>query len=212
MAFGILGFYTFKTYAIIRWLFPNYLWRKESLLPKTIYLTFDDGPTPHITDKVLLLLSQYQAKATFFLIGKNAVEHPEITQRILNEGHRIGNHTQNHLKGSQTDTQTYIKNVLEAEKNLPFTHLFRPPYGRITKHQAYALLQKGYKIVMWDVLSGDFDPTLSVEKSEQKLKKYTQSGSIVVFHDSVKAQQNLLYILPRVLAYWQAKGYRFEKL
>lgn len=206
------GFYTFKTYSIIKWLFPKYLWDKKIASQKTIYLTFDDGPTPVITEKVLEILKTYQAKATFFLIGKNAVEYPEIVKKILDNGHAIGNHTHNHLNGSKVNTENYIENLKLAETVLPYTRLFRPPYGRITKRQATEILKLDYKIVMWDVLSGDFDLILSPEKSFKKIIKHTSNGSIVVFHDSLKAERILLKVLPKALEHWSREGYVFRTI
>lgn len=207
-----MSFYTFKTYSIVSRFFPKYLWKKPVSVSKTIYLTFDDGPTPNVTERVLEMLKSYKAKATFFLIGKNAVEHPEIVQKILNDGHIVGNHTHNHLKGSKTSTENYVKNMEMAEKILPKTSLFRPPYGRITKKQAQQILDKDYKIVMWDVLSGDFDTKLNPEKSLKKVLKHTKNGSIVVFHDSLKAKRIVLEILPKVLEVWKKEGFEFKSL
>jgi len=207
-----LSIYTFKTYSIISRFFPKILWKKPATVFKTIYLTFDDGPTPKVTESVLEILKCHDAKATFFLIGKNAEEHPEIVKRILNEGHSIGNHTHNHLKGSKTPTDDYVKNMEKAERILPKTRLFRPPYGRITKKQAQNIIEKGYDIVMWDVLSGDFDAELKPEKSLKKVLQHAENGSVVVFHDSVKAERIVLEVLPKALEVWKEKGFKFNKL
>lgn len=215
MHFGIatlMSFYTFKTYAIISRFFPKFLWKKPATFSKTIYLTFDDGPTPKVTEQVLEILKKYNAKATFFLVGKNAFENPKIVENILLNGHSIGNHTHNHLKGSETPFEDYVKNMELAEKVLPKTQLFRPPYGRITTKQAKNILDRGYKIVMWDVLSGDFDTTLSPKKSLYKVLKNAKNGSIIVFHDSIKAERIVLEVLPKALEIWTKKGFRFEKL
>ncbi len=197
---------------MISMFFPKYLWKKPVAVPKTIYLTFDDGPTPKVTESVLEILKCHDAKATFFLIGKNAVEHPEIVKRILDEGHSVGNHTHNHLKGSKTPTNDYVKNMEKAERILPKTRFFRPPYGRITRKQAENIMGKGYEIVMWDVLSGDFDTELAPEKSLQNVLKHTENGSIVVFHDSVKAERIVLEVLLKALEVWKEKGFIFERL
>lgn len=205
--------YWIKTHFIIKKLFPNLIWdipNKE----KKIYLTFDDGPTPEITQWVLAELEKHHAKATFFCIGKNIAAHPEIFNTIIEKGHSIGNHTYNHLNGWKTKTEHYIENSLLCENNISNlqSKLFRPPYGKITAAQAKELRQLGYKIIMWDVLSADFDQTISPEKCLDNVLKNTQSGSIIVFHDSVKAYKNLEYVLPRALDYLTKNNYSFEKL
>lgn len=206
--------YWIKTPRIIRKLFSNYTWCFPSQ-EKVLYLTFDDGPTPEVTEFVLEQLQQYQAKATFFCIGKNVVAHPNIAQRILTEGHTIGNHTHNHFNGWKTSTKHYLENIAEAEKVItPFTSslLFRPPYGKIKRSQARALRNKGYQIIMWDVLSADFDTTISNEQCLQHVLQHSTSGSIIVFHDSIKAQERLYHALPKVLAYFSKKGYEFKAI
>ena len=207
-------FYFVKTPFIVKQLFASYIWSKSSS-SKIIYLTFDDGPTPKITQWVLAELQKYQAKATFFCIGKNIENHPEITQKIIKEGHTIGNHTQNHVKGWKTKTSTYIDDVRQGAQqlcNLTNRLLFRPPYGKIKNSQARALQKIGYQIVMWDVLSADFDVAITKEKCLQNVIKNTQNGSIIVFHDSVKANENLKFILPKMLDYFTQKGFKFKAL
>jgi peptidoglycan-N-acetylglucosamine deacetylase len=203
-----------KTNFLMRALYPDFIWRK-SLLEKKIYLTFDDGPIPEITEFVLETLAKYQAKATFFCIGDNIRKHPLIFQKLINEGHAIGNHTFNHLKGWATDDVTYLENVVlcskEIEKENHQTQLFRPPYGRIKRSQAKSLLLD-YEIVMWDVLSGDFSLKLSPETVLHKTIEHTKAGSIVLFHDSIKAYKNMSYSLPRFLEYFSEKGFQFAKL
>jgi peptidoglycan-N-acetylglucosamine deacetylase len=203
-----------KTNFLMRALYPDFIWRK-SLLEKKIYLTFDDGPIPEITEFVLETLAKYQAKATFFCIGDNIRKHPLIFQKLINEGHAIGNHTFNHLKGWATDDVTYLENVVlcskEIEKENHQTQLFRPPYGRIKRSQAKLLLLD-YEIVMWDVLSGDFSRKLSPEIVLHKTIEHTKTGSIVLFHDSIKAYKNMSYSLPRFLEYFSEKGFQFAKL
>jgi peptidoglycan/xylan/chitin deacetylase (PgdA/CDA1 family) len=206
------SFYTFKTPWFIKQIFPNYLWDKRVADEHKIYLTFDDGPTPIVTEKVLEILKKHQAKATFFLIGKNVLIYPDIVNKIQNDGHQIGNHTHNHLNGWKTDTDVYIDNILQAERILPQTRLFRPPYGKITKKQAEKVRDKGYQIVFWDILSGDFDPKSNVNIILKKVLKHTRNGSIVVFHDSVKAQEKMLEILPKLLIEWRKMNYEFELL
>lgn len=176
-----------------------------------IYLTFDDGPIPEITEFVLDQLNIYNAKATFFCIGVNVVKNPEIFNKILANGHSIGNHTMNHLKGWNTDNQVYIDNFKQCNQVLEKNDLFRPPYGKISQKQATEVM-KTHKIIMWDVLAGDFLPNLQPEKCLEKCIKYTKPGSIIVFHDSIKAAKIMTYVLPRYLAYFQERGFSFEPI
>ncbi|PHR13941.1 MAG: polysaccharide deacetylase family protein [Aequorivita sp.] len=190
--------------SFIQRLYPERIWafsnKKDS-----VFLTFDDGPIPQVTPWVLDELKNHNAKATFFCIGENIEKHPEIFQRIIAEGHAVGNHTFNHLNGWKTETSEYIENTLLAEK-LIASKLFRPPYGKTTSKQAKQLQQKGFKIIMWNVLSYDFDATLSEKKCLQNVLKIIKPGSIVVFHDSLKAEKNLRYVLPKVLEYLKEKN------
>nr|WP_255592884.1 polysaccharide deacetylase family protein [Marixanthomonas sp. SCSIO 43207] len=180
-------------------IYPKRIWA----LPNNnnnVYLTFDDGPIPEVTPWVLDTLKQYNTKATFFCIGDNIKKHPDIYNRILAEGHSVGNHTFNHLNGWQTQPSEYIKNVEICETYLnQNTKLFRPPYGKLTSKQSRILQQKGYKIIMWSVLSYDYDNSVSEEKCLQNVLQHIKPGSIIVFHDSLKAQKNLRYVLPKVL-------------
>ena len=188
---------------IVRSLYPKRIWS----IPNTennVFLTFDDGPIPEVTTWVLDLLKDFHAKATFFCIGENIERHPTIFKRIVDEGHSIGNHTFNHLNGWQTRTNDYIDNCDQIERLLnpvQDVKLFRPPYGRLTLKQSELLQKKGYKIYMWDVLSGDFSKKVSPDKCLQNVKKNVTPGSIVVFHDSLKAEKNLRYVLPKILEY-----------
>lgn len=194
--------------------FSSYVWRFSSK-KKEIYLTFDDGPTPEITNFVISELKKYKAKATFFCIGKNIVNHPEIYQQITTDNHAIGNHTHNHFNGWKTSTNKYLNNIQQAEEVIQQSNkpkLFRPPYGKITSSQAKNLQRKGYKIIMWDVLSADFDTRISKEESLQNVLKNTSNGSIIVFHDSVKASEKLRYVLPKVLEEFSKKGFEFKKI
>jgi peptidoglycan-N-acetylglucosamine deacetylase len=209
--------YLTKTPRIIQKIYKNYTWR-FSRSKKEIFLTFDDGPTPEITDWVLDTLKEYNAKATFFCIGKNIKEHPDIYTKITLEKHAIGNHTQNHLNGFEHTVNGYLENVLEVEKTLKLLNaeplklnLFRPPYGRMKRKQAQKIRSLGYKIIMWDVLSADFD-TISKEKCLKNVLKSTKNGSIIVFHDSVKAAEKLHYALPKILAHFSQKGYQFKAI
>lgn len=179
---------------------------------KVIYLTFDDGPIPDVTEWVLEKLENFGAKGTFFCIGDNILKHPDIFAKLIAKGHSIGNHTFNHLKGWNTEDELYWENVAQCRDVLPTqTNLFRPPYGRIKLSQAKPLL-KDYHIVMWDVLTGDFEKYLSPERCLEKTLQYTRSGSIVVLHDSLKAWRNMSYVLPRMLDYYSNLGFRFEAL
>ncbi|HJS54292.1 MAG TPA: polysaccharide deacetylase family protein, partial [Chitinophagaceae bacterium] len=182
---------------------------------KVLYLTFDDGPHPVITPFVLRQLRRYNASGTFFCIGKNVVAYNEIYEQILNGGHSVGNHTYNHLNGWKTDNDTYLKDVSEASKVID-SPLFRPCYGRITKFQANHLKQvmngKDPRIVMWDVLSGDFDTECSPQQCLANVILASVPGSIIVFHDSEKAFPRLEYTLPRILDYFSKKGYLFKAI
>lgn len=207
-------------------MFPNYIWDIPSP-NKTIYLTFDDGPTPEITNWVLKTLNEYNAKATFFCIGKNIENHPNIFKNIITEGHSVGNHTQNHLKGWKTKTEAYLENIEDCQKqlskfqveNVQTNHtkptaakLFRPPYGKIKPKQGKQLIALGYKIIMWDVLSFDWDKNVSEETCFNNVISKAKSGSIVVFHDSVKASKNMMYALPKVLDYFNKLDYTFKAI
>jgi len=216
-----MSFYWIKTNALIKRIFSNYVWDVSNTENK-IYLTFDDGPTPEITEWVLEELKKHNAKATFFCIGNNIEKHPDIFEKVINDGHSIGNHTFNHLNGWKTSTEEYIENSIQCsvisnqslncKLKIENRQLFRPPYGKIKKSQSKKLRQLGYKIIMWDVLSADYDTAITPEKCLQNVLKNVKSGSIIVFHDSVKAFPNLEYTLPRALKYWAAKGFVFGKL
>ena len=193
----------------LRWYFPKVTWNK-SRKEKKVYLTFDDGPIPELTPFVLDTLAQYGIKGTFFCVGENVERHPEIYQRILAEGHAVGNHTHNHLRGWDCDDETYLANVAQCDA-LTQSKLFRPPYIRATKSQLRAL-RKDYEIVLYDVLSGDFDLSLSPEGCYNNVIRYTKPGSIIVFHDNVKAKPRIEYALPRSIAYLQERGFAFGTL
>lgn len=189
----------------------NYIWE---MLPdaKKLYLTFDDGPHPVVTPFVLDELRKYNAKATFFCIGKNVAAHPEIYKQIIEEGHAVGNHTYNHLNGHNTTDKLYFNDIAQAAKLIDST-LFRPPYGRITRFQAKQLVERAqFKIIMWSVLSADFDIRISPERCFKNVVKNVKPGSIIVFHDSEKAYNAVRYTLPKVLEKLSGEGYTFDKI
>lgn len=205
----------YKTPWLLRKLLPGYTWRRETS-EKRLFLTFDDGPIPEVTPWVLEQLRKYGAKATFFCVGDNLHQHPEIARQAVAEGHLLANHTYNHLKGWQTPPQEYAANTAlcqqEVERLQPsIKKLFRPPYGRISNKQGRQL-QSSYEIIMWDVLTNDYDQSLSPGGCLRQSIKYTQSGSIIVFHDSLKAKRNMMYALPRFLEHFTRRGYTFETL
>ncbi len=188
----------------LRYLFKHTLWQKKTS-SKVIYLTFDDGPTPEITTQVLDILDKYDWKATFFCVGENVHKYPEIYQEVLRRGHRTGNHSYNHLKGYKYSCDEYVENVNKAS-TLIDSKLFRPPYGRITFQQIKAL-RKDYQIIMWDVITHDYDKQLSPHQVLNNVKNNLRKGSIVVFHDSVKAKSNVLTALPPAIEFWKENGY-----
>jgi len=194
---------------IIKKLYPKAVWSIPNS-EKKIYLTFDDGPIPEITSWVLTVLKEKNVRATFFCVGENAENNPDIVSSILSEKHAIGNHTYNHLKGWDTHTRTYIRNTEKCATVIK-SNLFRPPYGRIKQNQ-YKLLSKKYKIIMWDVLSGDYDKKISPEKCLENVIANVRSGSIIVFHDSLKAKTNLQYALPKFIDFALANNYQFATL
>ena len=201
--------YLVKTPHFIQNLFPNYTWRIPTQ-EKVLYLTFDDGPIPTVTPWVLEQLEAFQARATFFCVGDNIRKHPEVFEQVVASGHAVGNHTFNHLNGWQTENISYFHNVRHCA-NMVHSVLFRPPYGRLKPKQAQ-FLQRHYRIVMWDVLSGDFDPKLSEEQCLANVVNNAEEGSIVVFHDSLKAEDKLRNVLPKVLEHFTERGYVFGKL
>ncbi len=204
--------YLVKTPVWLKLLYPGVFWDTGNN-SRCIYLTFDDGPIPIVTPFVLKILKQYNAKATFFCIGDNVRKHPDVFEQVKNAGHTIGNHTFNHLRGWKTDDKTYLENFLKADELLD-TKLFRPPYGRIKRSQVKLLKEAkpGLKIVMWNILSGDFDFNLEPEKCLNNVLKNTSNGDIVLFHDSLKAQDRMEYALPRALEYWSKEGFEFRGL
>lgn len=209
-----MNFKWVKTNKVIKKIFNNLVWDIPNSENK-IYLTFDDGPIPSVTEWVLDVLKSENIKATFFCIGDNIKKYPEIYKRILTEGHQIGNHTFNHLNGWKTKTNYYIENfkLCETEHsklNPKHSFLFRPPYGKIKPSQSKEIKQLGYKIIMWDVLSYDFDQNISEEKCLKNVISNTSQGSIIVFHDSLKAEKNLKYALPKAIQILKNKGFTFD--
>ncbi len=195
---------------IITRIFPELIWHIESEDNDAVYLTFDDGPNPETTPWILKTLSKYNAKATFFCLGKNAEQYPDIFQMILDGGHAVGNHTYSHQKGWEMRTGRYVEDVDLAD-NFIRSNLFRPPYGRIKPRQIRRLSER-YKLIMWDVLSRDYSQFVSPRACVKNVTNYVKGGSVVVFHDSKKAYRNMSYALPRVLEYLQARGLRCEKI
>ena len=204
--------YFIKTPWLLKKLFPKMIWDVKSNA-RCIYLTFDDGPIPIVTPFVLNILKQYNAKATFFCICDNVRKHPNIFEQLKADGHAIGNHTYNHLKGWITPDKTYLENFLKADEVLD-VKLFRPPYGRIKNSQVKLLqaAKPGLQIVMWSVLSADYDVNVTPDQCLANILKNTGDGDIVLFHDSLKAQERMEYALPRALEYWSKEGYKFEAL
>ena len=201
--------YLVKTPQFIQNLFPNFVWS----IPgdeKRVFLTFDDGPIPEVTPWVLETLDAYRAKATFFCVGDNVRKHPDVFESVLEKGHQVGNHTYNHLNGWSSENIPYFHNIRHCA-NMIHTDLFRPPYGRMKPKQAQ-FLQRHYNIVMWDVLSGDFDANISPEQCLQNVLNNVKNGSIIVFHDSIKAGEKLRFVLPEVLKQLQSEGYAFESI
>ena len=204
--------YSVRPNFLLRSFYSSAFWRVPAAT-KEIFLTFDDGPIPEVTPWVLSELKKYNAKATFFCIGANIEKYPDVFRQIISEGHSVGNHTYNHLNGWKTKTKEYFDNVSKCESLIKAHEkkLFRPPYGKIKPSQ-YSILKTQYSVVMWDVLSGDFDQTISEEKCLKNVLTKTREGSIVVFHDSLKAKKNLQYALPKVLEHFSKEGFKFNSL
>jgi len=201
-----------KSPLLLKWFYSSLIWNKTRS-EKVIYLTFDDGPIPDVTDFVLNTLKSFDVKATFFCIGDNIIKHPDVFKHMIKDGHAIGNHTFNHLRGWVTEDEAYVENFKKCQE-LTRTNLFRPPYGRIKKSQI-ALLRKinpSIQIIMWDVLSGDFDLQLAPEACYQNVIKHAGNGSIIVFHDSLKAFERMKYALPLALQHLKDQGYTFNTL
>ena len=205
----------FRTPFFLPLLYPELVWRMNPT-EKELYLTFDDGPIPNVTEWVLATLNQFNISATFFVIGDNVRKHPDVFKEIINNNHSVGNHTFHHVKGWQTQTEKYLNEIAMCDAIMQQTSasfnndLFRPPYGRITKEQRKKLDNK--KIIMWDVLTQDYNQNIGKEKCLEGSIKALRSGSIIVMHDSLKAERNLKYALPRLLEFALNQGYIFKKL
>lgn len=198
--------YPVRTPAVFRWVYSSCLWQKSKAEP-VVYLSFDDGPHPEVTHFVLDELKKWQAKATFFCIGENVERYPEVFARIKEEGHSVGNHTQCHVNGWKTDDDTYIQDVKKAGEMIS-SKLFRPPYGRIRFSQVRKLKKEtDLQVVMWSLLSGDFDNHITPEQCAKNVLDNIQNGDVVVFHDSIKAKKNIEFALPLVLAFLHKNGF-----
>ena len=201
--------YLIHTPTFIQNMFPNFIWRVESDDP-VLYLTFDDGPIPEVTPWVLDQLRKYNAEATFFCVGDNVLKYPQIFSQIREEGHAVGSHTQNHISGWANENVPYFHNVRKCAE-LVDSNLFRPPYGKIKPKQAQFLMRH-YQIVMWDVLSADFDTSISPQKCLDNVLRTAKAGSVIVMHDSLKAKENIEYALPKILEHFSEEGFRFRGL
>ena len=177
---------------------------------KVIYLTFDDGPNPEVTPRVLDILDEFEAKATFFCVGENVMKYPEIFQKVKHRGHAVGNHTFNHVKGTEKTVKEYVDNVGKAHEYI-HSKLFRPPHGRITLSQVNKL-KADFKIIMWDFITYDFDRQVTSTEILKEVKLRSRNGSVVIFHDSLKARKNVLEALPEALRYWKKEGYEVKAL
>ncbi|MBQ8226673.1 MAG: polysaccharide deacetylase family protein [Bacteroidaceae bacterium] len=191
----------------LRWIYPKALWRMDPS-EKSVYLTFDDGPIPEVTPWVLDVLDRYGVKATFFMVGENAFKHPEVFEMVKARGHRIGNHTYNHIGGMRHGIGSYVANVDKANELLR-TNLFRPPHGWM-KWEQYLFVRSSYKVVMWDLVTRDYSTHLNGRDVLLNVRRYARPGSIITFHDSLKSQDKLLYALPRAIEWLQAQGYSFR--
>lgn len=194
---------------LYRLLYPRTIWRIRNEKEKTVYLTFDDGPIPEITPWVLDVLDTYNVKATFFCVGDNVRKHPDVYDEVLRRGHKVGNHTFNHMQGWKHRTRTFVKNAKKASEYIQ-SNLFRPPHGHMRFPQTGALILAGYQIVMWDVVTRDYSKLLPPERVLENVKRYTRDGSVIVFHDSLKAEKNMKYALPKAIEWLLSEGYHFR--
>ncbi|MBR6508397.1 MAG: polysaccharide deacetylase family protein [Paludibacteraceae bacterium] len=201
-------------YQLPAWLqriYPGAIWRGDTTR-KVVYLTFDDGPIPEVTPKLLDVLEQEKVHATFFMVADNVTKYPQIYHRVVANGHRIGNHTYHHIKGTKYKLADYIADVKKADVILGGTKLFRPPYGRVLPKQLIALRSQGYKIILWDVLTHDYEKSHTAEDLVRIVKRYVRNGSIITFHDSIKSNERMLAAVPMVIRELRNEGYTFETL
>lgn len=194
----------------LKMLYPKRIWQMD-VHEKTLFISFDDGPHEIITPQVLDILEKHRAKATFFCLGKNVLQHPSIFERIIAEGHAVGNHSHHHLNGWKSTDEEYLDDVVAASRWIP-SNLFRPPYGRLKSSQARRLQAAGFKVVMWSVLSADYNKKISKEKCAVRVSKHIEPGAIVLFHDSEKAANNMLHALEMLLKNATEQGFRFEAM
>ncbi len=195
--------------SLLRWLYPRAEWRMDASQRK-VFLTFDDGPIPEATPFILDTLRRYDAKATFFMVGDNVRKHPEVFRQVLAEGHRVGNHTYNHLGSLRHDTEEYVENVMRADELIQ-SELFRPPHGWL-RRSAYRTLAQRYRIIMWDLVTRDYSRRITAEGIYENVRRYARNGSIITFHDSLKSIEKLREALPRSLSWLKQQGYAFELL
>lgn len=179
---------------------------------RAVYLTFDDGPIPEVTPKVLAILDRYGVKATFFMVGENIDKHPDVFRQVIDAGHAVGNHTYNHLKGWKTPFDEYMENTDRCADRIQKTDLFRPPYGKATLRQRRALHRKGYRLIYWDILTRDYESTRTPEAMLAQIKRNVRPGSIINFHDSIKSNERMLTVLPQVIEFLQAENYEITTL
>ena len=203
--------YQFPTW--LQRLYRGVTWRRVTH-DKCVYLTFDDGPIPDVTPTILDVLAKYGVKATFFVVGDNIQKYPHVYARVVAEGHRVGNHTMHHIKGTRYSLEQYLYDVDACELLLEHgdARLFRPPYGKMKPAQKRAILNRGYEIILWDVLTHDYNPKYTPERMLNIVKKYTRNGSIINFHDSVKSGARTIEVLPQVIEWLQAEGYAIQTL
>lgn len=200
--------YQFPTW--LQKLYKGVVWRKEPS-SRVVYLTFDDGPIPECTPEVLDILARYGVQATFFMVGENAERYPQLLERVKKEGHTVGNHTYRHRRGCKTSTAAYLEDVAKANDILQ-APIFRPPHGRMQRTQKKALLNAGYTIYLWDVLTHDYNPQYTVEHMLSVVQHFTRNGSIITFHDSLKSKDRMLSLLPQVIEWLQKEGYQIKSL
>lgn len=191
----------------LRWIYPDALWRM-SPHERAVYLTFDDGPIPEVTPKVLEILRNYGIKATFFMVGDNVRKYPEVYRQVKEDGHRIGNHTYNHIGGFRHGIRSYLNNVEKADQLL-HTDLVRPPHGWL-KWEQYFFLRKHYQLVMWDLVTRDYSRRINACRVLWNVRHYARPGSIITFHDSLKSKDKLYYALPRSIEWLRSQGYEFK--